>query len=500
MQNLTRGQKLKLSDLTPSTFFGVGLQTNAPGLVFDISCFGVDENNKLSDDRYFVFYNQKASPEGALRQMGPQGGDTETFAVNLAQLPAHIRRLVFAITIDGNGTMSQLQNGHVRIVVAGQEIARFAFAGRDFSTEKAIIAAEIYFKDVWRIAAVGQGFAGGLSALLKHYGGEEVAPGAATPAPPASNTPPGSVPPPAPRPSFAPPAPVNSPPPAAAPPASPYPPAPPRPNTPNNSAYSPPAAAPPPYAPPIPAPAIPPAAAPSYPTPSYPVSASPSVSTPTLAPPAALASANGSNGTGAPRPLNLNKITLDKQGEKSAVSLKKGGGVQPIHINLNWDNPNQGLYGGTNSIAPDLDLGCMFRLKNGMGSVIQPLGGNFGAREKEPFIFLDKDDRSGEAQDGENLYIYRPDLIESVMVFALIYQGAPNFMAVNARLTLQDQDGNEIFIRLNNPDREHAFCCICTIRNHGDHIEITKEERYVPGHREADQNFGFNFRWAAGSK
>ena len=40
--------------------------------------------------------------------------------------------------------------------------------------EKAIISVELYRKDGWRIAAAAKGFNGGLSALLKSFGGEEI--------------------------------------------------------------------------------------------------------------------------------------------------------------------------------------------------------------------------------------------------------------------------------------------------------------------------------------
>lgn len=46
--------------------------------------------------------------------------------------------------------------------------------GTDFKSEKAIISIEIYRKNEWRIAAVANGFNGGLSALLAAYGGEEI--------------------------------------------------------------------------------------------------------------------------------------------------------------------------------------------------------------------------------------------------------------------------------------------------------------------------------------
>ncbi len=168
MTNLTRGQKTKLADITPALQIGIELRASAPGLTFDFSCFGVDSADKLSDDRYLVFFNQKSSPNGEIKL----GGDGD-FAVDLTRLPASIAKLVFVITIDGGGTLSSLQNGHFSLLAGGAEVARFEFKGSDFGSEKAIIAAEIYLKDVWRLAAVGQGFRGGLDALLAHFGGQQ---------------------------------------------------------------------------------------------------------------------------------------------------------------------------------------------------------------------------------------------------------------------------------------------------------------------------------------
>jgi tellurite resistance protein TerA len=91
----------------------------------------------------------------------------------------------------------------LRISAGGAEVARFPFSGSDFAREKAIIAGEIYRKGEWRFAAVGQGFDGGLDALLKHFGGEQIedsAPAAPPPSPaPAAAPPPAPSPPPAPK-------------------------------------------------------------------------------------------------------------------------------------------------------------------------------------------------------------------------------------------------------------------------------------------------------------
>ncbi|MEU9606074.1 TerD family protein [Streptomyces sp. NPDC048057] len=237
-----RGHKAKISDLTPGTDLYVGVQISAPGLTFDISCFGLDADERLSDDRYFIFFNQPKSPEESLQLLGAQSGDTESFRVTLDRIPANITKLSFTATIDGAGQMSQVGPGYVRIVAGGEEVARYPFNGSEFTTERAVMLGDFYLKDVWRFAAVGQGFDGGLEALLKNFGGEvaEEQPAAAPApqaAPPAFGAPaPAAAPvapqtPPAPQPAAAFGAPVVPPAPAAmpqgvVPPAPPAPPAP----------------------------------------------------------------------------------------------------------------------------------------------------------------------------------------------------------------------------------------------------------------------------------
>ncbi|MFD7878319.1 TerD family protein [Streptomyces sp. NPDC059766] len=167
-----RGHKAKISDLTAGTDLYVGVQITGPGLGFDISCFGLDADERLSDDRYFIFFNQPKSPEEAIQLLGAQAGDTESFRITLDRIPAQIQKLSFTATIDGAGQMSQVGPGYIRIVAGGEEVARYSFTGSEFSTERAVMLGDFYLKDVWRFAAVGQGFDGGLEALLKNFGGE----------------------------------------------------------------------------------------------------------------------------------------------------------------------------------------------------------------------------------------------------------------------------------------------------------------------------------------
>ncbi|MFD5163931.1 TerD family protein [Streptomyces hawaiiensis] len=192
-----RGHKARISDLTAGTDLYVGVQIAGPGLSFDISCFGLDADERLSDDRYFVFFNQPKSPEESIQLLGAQAGDTESFRVTLDRIPSQIQKLSFTATIDGAGQMSQIASGYVRIVAGGEEVARYSFNGSEFSTERAVMLGDFYLKDVWRFAAVGQGFDGGLDALLQNFGGEVAEEETPAPAPqqPQAGAAPGFAPP-----------------------------------------------------------------------------------------------------------------------------------------------------------------------------------------------------------------------------------------------------------------------------------------------------------------
>ncbi len=194
MINFIRGQKNKLTDLTSSQLLQVSLAiVDQAKRTFDISCFGVDAQNKLSDDRYFIFYNQTSAPDGSLAIVNSLPNDLMTFQLDLARLPSSIRKLVFVASLDGAGDMSQIQQGYIRLLVQGEEIGKFSFTGKDFSNEKAIIVAEIYWKEIWRFAAVGQGFKGGLPQLLEYFGGQEVLPAQTNPVPIIMKSPPPPV-------------------------------------------------------------------------------------------------------------------------------------------------------------------------------------------------------------------------------------------------------------------------------------------------------------------
>ena len=169
---MVKGWKDKLGNyinLNENIFVDMKAKGNAE---YDFCCFGVDEGGKLSDDRYMIFYNQKMSPKAEIKV--EDIADGVRYTLNLPTIPDFINRLVFTVSIDGNKTMGEMNSLETKVYQSGAKDIEMTLGGNDFSNEKAVIVMEIYRKDVWRIGCVASGFDGGLSALLKYFGGEEV--------------------------------------------------------------------------------------------------------------------------------------------------------------------------------------------------------------------------------------------------------------------------------------------------------------------------------------
>jgi tellurite resistance protein TerA len=195
IMQLSRGQRAKLSDIgLADQTFAIELQLDTRGLTVDVSCFSLDAAKRLSDERYMIFFNQPASPCGGVKLAGSR------FELDLARLPAGIDSLTFTLALDGAGQMSQLGACAATLVHNGAPAARYAFDGSHFAAERAVMLLDIYRKDgTWRLCAVGQGFNGGLDALVQHFGGEVADKPAPAPVPTPAAPPPPPPPPPQPK-------------------------------------------------------------------------------------------------------------------------------------------------------------------------------------------------------------------------------------------------------------------------------------------------------------
>lgn len=214
--------------------------------------------------------------------------------------------------------------------------------------------------------------------------------------------------------------------------------------------------------------------------------------------------------------INLSKITLDKQ--RPSISLeKKDGDFGEIKINLNWNrtNPNDSAgSGGGGFFATlrnkatgksggiDLDVGCLYEMENGRKGAVQALGNAFGDFRDEPFIQLMGDDRTGSVSDGEWLRINGKEWrkMRRVLVYAFIYEGAPNWQATDGVITLYIPGEPPIEVRLSEEGGTKGMCAIALLENIGGSVKVNRRVEFFKGHSDMDKAFGWGMRWAAGSK
>ncbi|MFB6276371.1 MAG: TerD family protein [Halothece sp.] len=187
--SLEKGQRVSLEKVSPgleAVFVGLGWDVNKTdtGSDFDLdtSVFLLGENEKLISDNHLIFYNNLKSPdpENSVEHMGDNltgagEGDDEVVIVNLKKVPEDVQKITFVVTIydaEKRGqNFGQVSNAFVRLVdvKSKEEVLRYDLT-EDYSTETALIMGELYKKDgEWRMSAIGDGYEGGLQAILNRY-------------------------------------------------------------------------------------------------------------------------------------------------------------------------------------------------------------------------------------------------------------------------------------------------------------------------------------------
>jgi tellurite resistance protein TerA len=207
--------------------------------------------------------------------------------------------------------------------------------------------------------------------------------------------------------------------------------------------------------------------------------------------------------------VSKNIINLSKKGSSHSINLKKLN--NELSFNLNWNTKVANTKSNNHFFEKlknkllieqndlDLDLGCMYRLKNGQQGVIQALGNSFGSLSNSPYIMLDGDDRNGENSNGETLKFTKIEEIDLAIVFAFIYEGAPNWKEAKGIATIKQPNNPNIIINLND-DSINMMVGIAILKNESNQLKVEKLEKYYHDHQDLDKDFGFGFKWTQGSK
>lgn len=162
---------------------GLGWKSRSTtGVAFDLDvcAIGCKSNNKAYSEQYFVFFNNKSSPEGVIvlsgdNLSGSGAGDDEIITADLTRLPAEVARVVFAASIyEANlreQTFGQVEGALIRLVndEGSAEMARYDLSC-NASDRKAIVFGEVFRQDgKWTMHTIGQHY-DSLAAIARHYG------------------------------------------------------------------------------------------------------------------------------------------------------------------------------------------------------------------------------------------------------------------------------------------------------------------------------------------
>lgn len=153
----------------------------------DVSVLLLGDTGKVTSDQDLVFYNQPVAVGGAVHLRDkvvtehPVDGSVEkpeilsadTVTLELDSVPDDIARIVLAASLDpdSGSTFGDASTLSLRLqrTADAQDILRFDIDGA--STETALLFGEFYRRDGdWRVRAVGQGYDGGLAALVADHG------------------------------------------------------------------------------------------------------------------------------------------------------------------------------------------------------------------------------------------------------------------------------------------------------------------------------------------
>ena len=210
-----------------------------------------------------------------------------------------------------------------------------------------------------------------------------------------------------------------------------------------------------------------------------------------------------------PKKVNLGKIEL-KKGQKVSL-VKKGATLGEIVINLNWSQqqnvqPSGGFFSrifrSSSNSGVDLDLGCLFELKDGYKGVVQALGNAFGNLNNPPYIELDGDDRTGSNAAGETIRVNGKfaDRIKRILVFTFIYDGVVNWQQVDGVVTVKCPGSPDIIVKMDEYGSDKRLCGIALIENTGNTFSVEKVVQFFYDQKYLDEAFNWGLRWTVGSK
>lgn len=151
----------------------------------DVSALLLTADGKVRSDADFIFFNQPSGPGVSYRSGG--GAAPDSITVDTGALPPGIERIVVTASPDAAGQSFQGVEPTATVRNADGAAVIATFTPPKLGTETALVVVEVYQRGgVWKVRAVGQGYANGLAGIATDFGvsvEEEPAAAPAAPAP-----------------------------------------------------------------------------------------------------------------------------------------------------------------------------------------------------------------------------------------------------------------------------------------------------------------------------
>ncbi len=180
--SLQRGQQVSIG--LKHLVVGLGWDSSESGNSFDLDVTACMLSNtmRIPAEKFFVFYNNLESPDGACRSSGDdrtggnsKDGDDEQILVDLTKVSPVVTSIVFSASIyeatERKQNFGQVRNSYIRICDSdsGEELCTYELC-EDFSVETAVEFGRLYLHNgEWKFEATGIGHADGLQGIVNKY-------------------------------------------------------------------------------------------------------------------------------------------------------------------------------------------------------------------------------------------------------------------------------------------------------------------------------------------
>jgi restriction system protein len=174
---LTPGQN---AVLPPAAAAALTARFSHTGAAADLTLLLLGEDDLVRGDDDFVFYHQPGAADGAVAlspaEETADGRRGESAVLRLADLPARVRRIALSVTMDVDQQLSCAHLQDAELLLTGADGTAWAFRPPADPAVSAMLVAEVYRHragdgaEVWKIRAVGQGWADGLAGLARAHG------------------------------------------------------------------------------------------------------------------------------------------------------------------------------------------------------------------------------------------------------------------------------------------------------------------------------------------